>query len=141
MAQATVSTSAKRVRRTSSSSLAGQNKPSAKTSRGRRLTGKTIKTVPPASVSIDSILDQRLSNSAEAVGYLNACLEDGDMGLFLLSLQDVVRAQGGMSRISKKAHLNREGLYDMLSMKGNPRLLSLEALLEALGMKLLVSKK
>jgi probable addiction module antidote protein len=63
------------------------------------------------------------------------------MGLFLLSLQDVVRAQGGMSRISKKAHLNREGLYDMLSMKGNPRLLSLEALLEALGMKLLVSKK
>lgn len=118
MAQAIASTSVKRGRSKSSSSLAGRS-----------------------SVSIESILDKRLSHSEEAIGYLNACLEDNDISLFLLSLQDVVRAQGGMSKISKKAHLNREGMYDMLSKKGNPRLLSLEALLDALGLKLLVAQK
>ncbi len=46
--------------------------------------------------------------------------------------------QGGLTAISKKAHLNREGLYTMLSQKGNPRLSSLEAVLEAIGLKLRV---
>jgi probable addiction module antidote protein len=141
MAQVIASTSVKRGGRTSSSSLAGRSKPNARTLIRRRNTGKTLKTAHPVSVSIESILDQRLSNSEEAVGYLNACLEDNDISLFLLSLQDVVRAQGGMSKISKKANLNREGMYDMLSKRGNPRLLSLEALLEALGLKLLVAQK
>jgi probable addiction module antidote protein len=80
-----------------------------------------------------------LANPKEAVGYLNTCLEDEDPGLFLLALQNVIRAQGGMSKVSKKAHLNREGLYDMLSKKGNPRLSSLDAILEALGLKLMVA--
>lgn len=141
MAQAIGSTSAKKGRRTFSSSLAGLNKPSAKTLRGRPNTGKNIKAARPASISLESILDKRLSNSEEAVGYLNACLEENDVSLFLLALQDVVRAQGGMSKISKKANLNREGMYDMLSKKGNPRLMSLDALLEALGLKLLVAQK
>ncbi len=44
-----------------------------------------------------------------------------------------------MAKVSKTAHLNREGLYDMLSKKGNPRLSSLEAILEALGLKLIGS--
>ena len=46
-----------------------------------------------------------------------------------------------MAKVSKKTQLNREGLYDMLSKKGNPRLSSLEAILEALGLKLMVASR
>lgn len=93
------------------------------------------------SFPIEDFLDRRLADPQEAIGYLNVCLEDEDPGLFLLALQDVIRAQGGMSKISKKTRLNREGLYDMLSKKGNPRLSSLESILEALGLKLMVASR
>jgi probable addiction module antidote protein len=95
----------------------------------------------PPSFPIEDFLDRRLADPKEAIGYLNTCLEEDDPGLFLLALQDVIRAQGGMSKVSKKAHLNREGLYEMLSKKGNPRLSSLEAVLEALGLKLMVTSR
>jgi len=95
----------------------------------------------PPSFPLEDFLDRRLADPKEAIGYLNACLEEDDPGLFLLALQDVIRAQGGMSKVSKKAHLNREGLYDMLSKKGNPRLSSLESVLEALGLKLMVTSR
>lgn len=126
MAQATGSTTGKKTRRLSSSS-SGVPK--------RRKKG-----VPP-SFPIEDFLDRRLADPEEAIGYLNTCLEEDDPGLFLLALQDVIRAQGGMAKVSKKTQLNREGLYDMLSKKGNPRLSSLEAILEALGLKLMVASR
>jgi probable addiction module antidote protein len=100
--------------------------------------GKISKKGVPPSFPIEDFLDRRLANPKEAIGYLNTCLEEENLGLFLLALKDVIRAQGGIAKISKKSHLNREGLYDMLSKKGNPRLSSLEAVLEAIGFKLMV---
>jgi probable addiction module antidote protein len=77
-----------------------------------------------------------LQNREEAFAYLQAALEDEDKRVFLLALRDVAEAQGGLSKLSRLAKLNREHLYDMLSHKGNPELAALKKLLSALGFKL-----
>ena len=141
MAQAIGSTVGKKTRRLSSSSLGVPKRRSGKTLRKPSNTGKTSKNGLSPSFPIEDFLDRRLADPEEAIGYLNTCLEEENPGLFLLALQDVIRAQGGMGKVSKKTHLNREGLYDMLSKKGNPRLSSLEAVLEALDLKLMVASR
>ena len=83
-------------------------------------------------------LIQSLKNPKEASAYLNAALEEKDSKLFLLALRNVAEAFGGLKKISKKAHLNRESLYRMLSKKGNPEISSLEAVLESVGLRLAV---
>jgi probable addiction module antidote protein len=141
MAQATGSTAVNKTKRLSSSSLGVPKRLSGKTLRRPSNSGKTSKKGLTPSFPIEDFLDRRLADPEEAIGYLNSCLEEENPGLFLLALQDVIRAQGGMAKVSKKTHLNREGLYDMLSKKGNPRLSSLEAVLEALGLKLMVASR
>jgi probable addiction module antidote protein len=71
----------------------------------------------------------------EAAAYLNAALEEGDNELFLLALKNVVKASG-VTTVARKAHLNRENLYKMLSEKGNPELASLWAILSSIGLKI-----
>jgi probable addiction module antidote protein len=80
-------------------------------------------------------LFKRLEDPAMAAGYLTASFEEGEEA-FLLAVKDVAEACGGIAPLAKKTRLNREGLYDMLSEKGNPRLSSLSAVMNALGMKL-----
>lgn len=83
-------------------------------------------------------LIQSLKNSREAAAYLNAAIKEGDRELFLLALRNIAEAQGGVSAIAEKAHLNRENLYRMLSKKGNPEIKSLLTLLSAMGLRLTV---
>lgn len=83
-------------------------------------------------------LIQSLKNSREAAAYLNAAIGEGDRELFLLALRNIAEAQGGVSAIAEKAHLNRENLYRMLSKKGNPEIKSLLTLLSAMGLRLTV---
>ena len=78
-----------------------------------------------------------LADPAEAASYLNAALEDGSQEIFLMALRDIAGAKG-MTTLSKKAKLNRESLYRMLSNKGNPQLSSLTTLLECAGLRLVV---
>jgi probable addiction module antidote protein len=78
-----------------------------------------------------------LADPKEAAAYLNAALEDGAQDVFLLALRDIADAKG-MSRLSRRAKLNRESLYRMLSRNGNPQLSSLEAILECAGLRLAV---
>ena len=78
---------------------------------------------------------KQLKNPKEAAEYLNACMNDSEE-VFLLALRDVVEASGGMATIARKTDLNRENLYRSLSKKGNPKLSSLSAILEAVGIKL-----
>ena len=85
----------------------------------------------------DSLLEA-LQNPDEAAAYLNACLEDKDVPVFLLALRDVADARGGIRAVSRDAHLNRESLYRMLSGSGNPSLDSLAAVLNACGLRLAV---
>ena len=75
-----------------------------------------------------------------AAGYITESIEEGE-DAFLLAVRDVVEAQGGVGALSKNTSLNREGLYDMLSEKGNPRLSSLSTVFNALGLQLAVTKK
>jgi probable addiction module antidote protein len=75
-----------------------------------------------------------------AAEYLTAAIEEGE-DVFLLAVRDVVEAQGGMSTLAKSTKLNRENLYNMLSTKGNPRLYSITAILNRLGLRLNFSAK
>jgi probable addiction module antidote protein len=95
----------------------------------------------PKARRYEDVLDEDLRDPAEAAGYLNACLEDGDPEVFLLALRDVARARGGVAKLAEITELNREHLYRMLSENGNPELRSLEALLGALGFRLAVTLK
>jgi probable addiction module antidote protein len=89
----------------------------------------------------EEVLDEDLQDPAEAAAYLSACLQDEDPEVFLLALRDVARARGGVAKLAEMTDLNREHLYRMLSEKGNPELRSLEALLDALGLRLAVTHK
>jgi probable addiction module antidote protein len=78
------------------------------------------------------ILFRQLQDPQLAAGYLTEAFEEGN-DVFLLALKDVVEAKGGMAGVAKLTRLNREGLYNMLSRKGNPRLSSLASVLAKLG--------
>ena len=84
---------------------------------------------------------ESLKDPKEAEAYLNASLDENDPELFLLALRNVAEAQGGMSKFAKKARLNRESLYRMLSEKGNPQLDSLTQLLDVMGFRLAIGLK
>lgn len=90
-------------------------------------------------ISYHDELMKALKDPNEALEYLNAALRDDDPRVFLLAVKNVVEAQGGeMATLAKKAKLNRENLYRMLSEKGNPKLTSIISLLNVLGMDLAV---
>ncbi len=74
---------------------------------------------------------KRLRDPKEAAAYLNAALEDDDSRVFLVALKDIAEANGGLGKLAQAADLNRENLYRSLSPKGNPRLNSLVAILQA----------
>ena len=90
--------------------------------------------------SYQESLLQALQTPQEAAEYLTAALEDGDSAVFLLALRNVADAQG-MKTVARKAQLNRENLYRMLSEQGNPQLGSLTALLDALNLRLAITVK
>ncbi len=93
-----------------------------------------------ASVSYEEGLLQDLTDPEEAAAYLNAALEEGSQEVFLLALRDVANARG-LTQLARETALNRENLYRMLSEKGNPRLFSLTAVLDALGLQIAVKPK
>ncbi|HQB82690.1 MAG TPA: putative addiction module antidote protein [Candidatus Rifleibacterium sp.] len=78
---------------------------------------------------------ETLKDPKEAAEYLNAALEEGNNELFLLALKNIVKAYG-VTNIARKANLNRENLYKMLSEEGNPELASLWSILSSIGLKI-----
>ena len=91
-------------------------------------------------ISHQESLFERLQDPEYAESYLQAALdlfeECGDEKAFLLSLQQVAEARGGMTKLARDAKLNRESLYKSLSAKGNPKFSTLGAIIRALGFKL-----
>src|SRR6185295_19462375 len=87
--------------------------------------------------SYEEWLIHSLENKKEARIYLQVALEayqkDGDLEAFLLALRHVAEAQGGIGKLAKRVHLNRESLYKTLSKKGNPKLQTIGLLLKGLG--------
>jgi len=93
------------------------------------------------SINYHGYLIESLKNPDEAVGYLNAALEDADIEGFLEALRHVVEAQGGMTRLAIKASKGRSSLYKTISKKGNPYLKSANELLHVLGFQLSITRE
>ena len=87
-------------------------------------------------------LHDRLNDPEYAADYLNAVLTDPDQDSvekrFLVALKDIAQARG-ITQVASDADLNRQHLYTMLSENGNPELQTLKAILEAVGLSLMVS--
>lgn len=86
------------------------------------------------SVSYKEFLYKELQDDSEAVGYLQAAIEDS-RGAFLVALRNVVDARN-ISQVARDSSVHRVNLYRMLSEKGNPTIGSLEKVLGALGLRL-----
>lgn len=95
--------------------------------------------MPKKSVSHKEGLLEDLQNPEFAAEYFNAALEEGDMGVILLAVKNLVEANGGMSKIAEMTGLNRESLYRALSEDGNPKLSTFYKVLHAVGMKLIAT--
>ena len=80
---------------------------------------------------------KRLKDPKRAEAYINAALEDGSQEELLVALKNVCEAHG-MARTARKAKINRENMYRVLSAKGNPHLSTFTSILESTGLKLRV---
>jgi probable addiction module antidote protein len=89
----------------------------------------------------DALLED-LKDPQYAQTYLSVALEeyekDKDVSSFLTALRDVVEANGGITKLAKKTHLNRQSLYKSLSAEGDPKLNTVETILNGLGYRLSV---
>ena len=71
------------------------------------------------------------------IEYLNAALEDGDPAVISAALGNIARARG-MSQLSQETGVTRDGLYKALSPTGNPSFSTVQKVITALGLKVVV---
>jgi probable addiction module antidote protein len=81
-------------------------------------------------------LIQSLKDQEEALAYLTASLiDEEEPNLFTLALKNVLEAQGlDLSTLAQKTGIKREKLVRSLSLKGNPSLTTILAILKAMGL-------
>ena len=99
----------------------------------RVTTGKTTKHA--ASVPFDAA---SLLLPDDLPGFLADVMHDGDTRALPLALRTAADVLG-MAELARRTGLSRESLYRTLSEKGNPRLDTLAAILEAFGLRLTVA--
>jgi probable addiction module antidote protein len=92
------------------------------------------------SISHDEAVIKHLREDPEfAAEYLKAAIEDTEEPkVLLLALRRLAEAKGGIAKVAKAAGIERESLYRALSERGNPRLSTLVAVINAVGLKLTV---
>jgi probable addiction module antidote protein len=90
----------------------------------------------PAAVPAKPYELDRLRDPETAAAYLSIAAKDDDPAAFLQALRNVTEAMGGISKVAKRAGLNRQQLYRTLSKHGNPELRSLTKILSASGVRL-----
>ena len=76
----------------------------------------------------------------DVINMLQVAMEENDP-TFLISAIGVVARSEGMSKIARELKLNREGLYDSLSAKGNPSFATVLRVLDVLGYRLSILPK
>lgn len=104
-------------------------------SQTRKTTGKTTKHAASVPFRAADYLQ-----AAELPGYLAEVMHDGDTRALPLALRTVADVLG-MAELARRTGLNRETLYRTLSDKGNPRLDTLGAILDAFGLRLVVQPR
>ena len=86
------------------------------------------------------LMERFAADWEEAIEYLDVALEeyqeDGDTLFFLLGLQQVIEARGGVSEVAKKIGIAPQVLSDVLSSEKAPRLDTLNTILQGLGCRL-----
>jgi probable addiction module antidote protein len=95
--------------------------------------------MPKRTKNYHSWLLNRLTNPRAAANYLNAAMNDS-AEMFLTALRNVAEART-MAKVAQEAGVNRESLYRSLSEEGNPRLSTLNSVLNALGLKIAVEEQ
>ncbi|MBU2774741.1 MULTISPECIES: addiction module antidote protein [Acidithiobacillus] len=76
-----------------------------------------------------------LKTEDDIAHYLDAAMEDGDPALILAALGDVARARN-LSQLARDAGMSRQGLDKALSGTGNPSLVTVLKITQALGLRL-----
>src|SRR5436305_15161875 len=84
-----------------------------------------VNPMPKRTRSHEQSVIEQLSDDAYAVAYLNAAIDEAnvsdDPSGILIALRRIAEAKGmGMTRLSKAAEVNRQGMYKILSEQGNP---------------------
>ena len=88
----------------------------------------------------DWSLKDEIKTKEDAIGILDAALEENDMDFLLKVIGNIARSKG-MSQIAKELDLNRESLYKSLSQDGNPSFNTVVKVLDNLGFQLSVKQK
>jgi len=81
-----------------------------------------------------------IKTKEDVVGILAAAIEENDPKFLISVIGDVARSKG-MSKIAKELNLNREGLYESLSGKGNPSFTTVMNVLDNLGYGISIHQK
>lgn len=87
----------------------------------------------------EDFLYELLQDPNEAAAYLNECLKDEDPAVFLMALRNVIKANGGMSKLAQAIDRNRESLYRSFSANGNPGINTLVDTLDLYGLEINVT--
>lgn len=103
---------------------------------------ETLKNFPRAR---DIFLEELSKSKKNRDIYLKIAIEDFEeeknLPAFLLALRNIVTAGCGVQDLADKLNLNRQTIYKALSPKGNPSFALVDAIINSLGMKLLVKAK
>ncbi len=95
-------------------------------------------------LSFDDYMHETLQNTDEAIGFLDAALEeymiDGDAKYLLSAIKRVAESQGGVGKLAKETNLNRQNLYKIFNNKISPRFNTLLKILNALGYSISIKK-
>lgn len=73
-----------------------------------------------------------LESNAEIAQYLNEAYMDDDPEVFVIALGYLAKAKG-MTKVAKKAGLNRESLYKVFSGKSKPQWSTIQGVMKALN--------
>ena len=84
-------------------------------------------------------LADNLKTPEARAAYIEAAMEENDPDFLTVALGEVARVEG-MSAVARKAKLGRENLYRAFSPGGNPTLMTVMKVLDALGLSLRVVK-
>lgn len=90
-------------------------------------------------------LMEQLADPENAINYLDVSLEeyqvDGDTDFFLMGIQNVVEAQGGVSTFAEQIGLDQEALQALLSNSAAPRIDTFNTIVKALGCRLSIKPR
>jgi probable addiction module antidote protein len=81
-----------------------------------------------------------IDTKEDVIAYLEAALNENDPKFLLKVIGNIARSKG-MAQLARELNLNREGLYESLSAKGNPSFITVVKVLDNLGFQLNIQQK